>query len=198
MRIVKRKLADIVPYERNPRRNEAAIEAVAASIREFGFRQPIVVDKQGVIVAGHTRFAAAKRLGLEAVPVVVADDLTPEQVRAYRIADNSTAEKAEWDLDLLALELDALKAADYDLAPLSLDPDILAPKAAEAGGGEIEDGFQPSEPAPEGESDTMLVLGEYRIPVERDRYEAWRTGVIGKVGPALDAIKSEILRRIGL
>ena len=95
MKIELRKLSDIKPYENNPRLNDAAIDAVARSIQEFGFRQPIVVDKKGVIIVGHTRFKAAQKLGLKTVPVHVAKGLTPAQVKAYRLADNKTAELAE-------------------------------------------------------------------------------------------------------
>ena len=98
----------VTPYENNPRINDDAVDAVAASIREFGFRQPIVVDSEGVIIVGHTRYKAAQRLGLDRVPVHVATDLSPAQVKAYRIADNQTASIAEWDYQLLPIELSAL------------------------------------------------------------------------------------------
>ena len=104
----------IQPYERNPRKNQA-VDKVAASIQEFGFRQPIVVDTEMVIIAGHTRYQAAQQLGLEMVPIHVATDLDPDKVRAYRLADNRTAEDAEWDKDLLMLELGELRDFDYDL-----------------------------------------------------------------------------------
>jgi ParB/RepB/Spo0J family partition protein len=97
MKIEQWKLSEITPYENNPRQNDAAVDAVAASIKEFGFRQPIVVDTQGVIICGHTRYKAAQKLGLEKVPVHVAKDLTPAQIKAYRIADNKTADLAVWD-----------------------------------------------------------------------------------------------------
>lgn len=103
------------PYEKNPRRNDKAVAAVAESIREFGFRQPIVVDSDGVIVVGHTRYKAALKLGLKTVPVHVAADLTPQQARAYRLADNRTAENAEWDVDLLPIELGELRDEGFDL-----------------------------------------------------------------------------------
>src|SRR5947209_1666245 len=96
---------DVKPYPGNPRKNEDAIADVAASLSEFGWRQPIVVDKEMVIVAGHTRHAAAEQLGMDKVPVVIADDLSAEKIRAYRLADNKTGEKAEWDLGKLRLEL---------------------------------------------------------------------------------------------
>jgi hypothetical protein len=93
MKIEIRPLSEIRPYPNNPRTNDQAVDAVAASIREFGFRQPIVVDEEGVIVCGQTRYKAARKLGLEKVPVHMAKDLTPEQIRAYRIADNQTASR---------------------------------------------------------------------------------------------------------
>lgn len=107
-------IADVRPYEDNPRHNDEAVEAVAASIREFGWKQPIVVDADGTIVVGHTRWKAAKRLGMDEVPVVVASDLTPEQCAAYRLADNRVGELAEWDADLLAVELDGLANVDME------------------------------------------------------------------------------------
>ena len=113
------KIGDVKPYEKNPRRNDSAVDAVAASIQEFGWKQPIVVDKDGIIIAGHTRYKAAKKLGLKDVPVVVADDLTEEQVKAYRLADNKVAEKSEWDFDLLKEELDAL--FDFDMTAFGFD-----------------------------------------------------------------------------
>ena len=110
-----RKLDDIQPYDSNPRINDAAVDTVAASLQEFGFRQPIVVDTDGVIVCGHTRWKAAQKLGLAKAPVHVAKDLSPEQIKAYRIADNKSGELAEWDFDLLPIELSELQAAGFDM-----------------------------------------------------------------------------------
>ncbi len=126
MNIELRPLANIKPYEKNPRINDAAIDAVAESIRRFGFRQPIVVDGDGVIVVGHTRWKAASKLGLERVPVHVARELTPEQAKAYRIADNATADLATWDLELLPGELAELQQLDVDLSLLGFPEDELA------------------------------------------------------------------------
>ncbi len=126
MKIETRPLAEIKPYEKNPRDNDAAVDAVAESIRRFGFRQPIVVDGDGVIVCGHTRRKAAQKLGLAEVPVHVARDLTAEQIRAYRIADNKTNELASWNLDLLSVELAELQSADIDWTLLGFDQDELA------------------------------------------------------------------------
>lgn len=112
-------ISEIRPYENNPRKNDDAVEYVANSIREFGFKQPIVCDMDGTIIAGHTRYKAAKRLGIETVPVVYANDLTPEQVNAYRLADNKVAEAATWDMDKLYEELDGL--LDLDMEQFGFD-----------------------------------------------------------------------------
>lgn len=113
MQIEYKKLTEITPYENNPRKNDEAVEYVVNSIKEFGFKNPIIIDKDGVIVAGHTRYKAAQKLGLEEVPTIKADDLTPEQIKAFRLADNKTAEMAGWDFNLLDQELDIL---DFDMS----------------------------------------------------------------------------------
>ena len=100
------KVEDLKPYENNPRINDDAVEYVAKSIKEFGFKVPMVIDKDNVIVAGHTRYKASMELGLKEVPCIVADDLTEEQLKAFRLADNKVSEKASWNYDLLDLELD--------------------------------------------------------------------------------------------
>ncbi len=125
MHIEMRPLADIKPYASNPRHNDGAVEAVAASIREFGFRQPIVVDEVGVIIVGHTRYKAALKLGLTMVPVHVAVGLTPAQAKAYRLADNQTATLSQWDEDKLPLELLQLQQMDFDLNLTGLSGDEL-------------------------------------------------------------------------
>lgn len=107
MNIIEINISDIKEYENNPRNNENAIEPVANSIKEFGFKVPIILDRDNVIVAGHTRIRAAKKLGLETVPCVIADDLTPEQIKAFRLADNKVGEIAEWDFTKLEEELRA-------------------------------------------------------------------------------------------
>lgn len=105
MKIQTKKITELKEYENNPRKNDDAVAAVAASIREFGFRVPVVLDKDRVIIAGHTRVKAAKQLGMDEVPCVIADDLSPEQVKAFRLADNKTAELAGWDMSKLDEEL---------------------------------------------------------------------------------------------
>ena len=119
-------IGDVHPYEDNPRRNDGAVQALANSLREFGWKQPIVVDADGTIVVGHTRYKAALALEMAEVPVVVASDLTPEQCAAYRLADNRVGELATWDNELLAQELDGL--ADIDMGAFGFigDADIDA------------------------------------------------------------------------
>lgn len=114
------------PYPGNPRLNDNAVAAVADSLKEFGFRQPVVVDADEIVIVGHTRLKAARKLGLTEVPVHVATDLSPEQIRAYRLADNKTAEIAEWNMELLPIELMGLTEIGYDLKLAGFDPDEVA------------------------------------------------------------------------
>ena len=125
MKVIIREIDQIRPYDGNPRRNEDAVAAVMKSLQEYGFQQPIVIDADGVIVAGHTRYEAAKELGLERVPVKIADELTPEQIRAYRLADNQTGSIAEWDMEKLCIELTDLQGDGYDLDVLGFDDTFL-------------------------------------------------------------------------
>lgn len=115
MKVELLEISRVLPYARNPRRNEGAIAKVAASIKEYGFRQPIVVDEEMVIIAGHTRLQAAQQLGLKKVPVHIATGLTKAQIKAYRLADNRTHEDSEWDEELLAIELGELDELGFDL-----------------------------------------------------------------------------------
>ena len=126
MQIKLAEISNIKPYENNPRKlSEQAIEKVAMSLKEYGFRQPIVVDKNMVIVAGHTRFRASKKLGLKQVPISVIDNLSEEQINAYRIADNRTAEESEWDNELLKMEIKELEAKDFKLDLLGFNDEQL-------------------------------------------------------------------------
>lgn len=121
MKIIEKRLAEITPYEKNPRRNDQAVKYVAESIKKFNFQQPIVIDKNNIIVAGHTRYKAAKKLGLKTVPCIIADDLTDQQIKAYRLADNKVAEKAEWDFDLLDQELAGI--FEFDMLDFGFEED---------------------------------------------------------------------------
>ena len=141
--IINKKCAELIPYENNPRTNEKAVDAVANSIKEFGMKNPIIIDKNNVVVAGHTRLYALQKLGIESAPCIVADDLTDDQIKAFRIADNSTAQIAEWDLDKLNAELSGL---DFDMMGFGLDEQIkkiekeLAPEVIEDEAPEVESG----------------------------------------------------------
>ena len=121
MQIIEKKLEELKEYENNPRNNDGAVDAVAESIKEFGFKVPIVIDKDGVIIAGHTRRKAAEKLGLETVPCIVADDLTEEEIKAYRLVDNKTAEVATWRYD--KLEEEHNKIENIDLSKFGFDDD---------------------------------------------------------------------------
>ena len=115
MKVEYKKLKDLKPYENNPRNNENAVEYVKNSIQEFGFRVPLVVDANNVIVCGHTRYKAAQELGVKEIACVVADDLTEEQINAFRLADNKTQELAEWDWNKIGEELGAIEGIDMRL-----------------------------------------------------------------------------------
>jgi DNA modification methylase len=165
MSVELRPLDAVRPYANNPRQNDDAVDAVAESIRRFGFRQPIVIDADGVIVAGHTRFRAAQRLGLATVPVHVATDLTPDEVRAYRLADNKTAELASWDDAMLSIELDALRGAGIDWTLLGFNEEELAKLLAPAGTEGLTDpDAVPEKPAdPITKPGDLWLLGKHRL-----------------------------------
>ena len=121
MNIIKMKVEELIPYINNPRNNENAVDKVASSITEFGFKNPIVIDKNNIVINGHTRLLASKKLGLKEVPVIVADDLTEAQVKAFRIADNKTSEYAEWNEELLKLELEQLEDMNFSMSDFDLN-----------------------------------------------------------------------------
>ncbi len=152
-------------YDRNPRNNDDAVGPVAESIRQFGFKIPVLVDKDGVLVAGHTRIRAARQLGLAEVPVICVDDLTPEQVRAFRIADNKLHELATWNLDLLPIELSELQGMNVDLELLGFSQDDLA-KLLDPG---VKDGLTDPDEVPEPPDEAITkpgdlwILGEHRL-----------------------------------
>lgn len=114
MEIINKSIEELKPYENNPRFNDDAVEYVANSIKEFGFKVPIIIDKNNVIVAGHTRYKASLELGLEEVPTIVADDLSDEQIKAFRLADNKVSEQASWNFDLLDEELENILDIDMN------------------------------------------------------------------------------------
>ena len=141
MKIVEMKVADLIPYERNPRHNDEAVDYVAESIKQFGFNVPIVIDKDNTVVCGHTRLKAAKKLKIKTVPCVVKDDLTDEEIRAYRLADNRSAEKATWDIELLDMELAEIETIDMQL--LGFDDKETDPIKTQEDNAEIEVPVEP-------------------------------------------------------
>ena len=165
MLVEMRKVADIKPYPHNPRRNDHAVDAVAASIKEFGFRQPLVLDEDDVIVVGDTRYKAAQKLGLEGVPVHVAKGLTPDQLKAYRIADNKTGALADWDYERLVEELADLQKADFDINLVG----FTAEEIQDLFQTEVTDGLTDPDdvPAPPDQPETrpgdLWVLGAHRL-----------------------------------
>ena len=157
MNIIEMKIGNIIPYEKNPRKNDEAVKYVAESIKQFGFKVPIVIDKNNVIVAGHTRYKASKKLGLKEVPCIVADDLTEEQIKAYRLADNKVAELAEWDIDLLGEELDGI--LDIDMGDFGFDLSVEE-EEKEA----VEDEFEMELPEePRAKLGDIYQLGNHRL-----------------------------------
>ena len=156
MQIIEKNIKELIPYEKNPRKNDQSVDKVANSIKEFGFKVPIVVDKNNIIVCGHTRYKAAKKLKLAVVPCVVADDLTDEQIKAYRLADNKVGEDSEWDIDLLQGELDDI--IDIDMADFGFDLTEAENKVVE------DDDFEMSVPEePKSKLGDIYQLGRHRL-----------------------------------
>lgn len=157
MEVIEKRLDELTPYENNPRVNDGAVEAVAESLKKFGWKQPLVVDRSGVIIVGHTRLKAAERLGWETAPVVIAEDLTEEEARAYRLADNKTAELADWNFQLLDEELAGIN--EIDMAAFGFD--LTEPENPE----DIEeDDFDPDDTPPERvKPGELWALGDHRL-----------------------------------
>lgn len=197
MKIELMPLDQVVPYARNPRINAHAVDKVASSIKEFGFRQPIVVDAEHVIVVGHVRYEAAKRLGLKKVPVHIAAELTPEQIKAYRITDNRVGEESEWDKALLQLEIVELEEAAFSAELLGFNDEELRDIKA-AVDGLLEDGFGDDENDDIEEADTTARIGAYSFPIEREQYLEWLEGIKQSAGFEKKEIIEELKRRLGL
>jgi hypothetical protein len=168
MDVVELPLEQLIPYARNPRKNDSAVATVAASLKEFGWRQPIVVDEEMVILAGHTRLEAARKLGLTSAPVHVARGLTPAQAKAYRLMDNRASENAEWDEALLGLELGDLQGEGFDLALTGFDDEELNRLLAglgedDAREGEGEDEIPETPVDPVSRPGDLWLLGAHRL-----------------------------------
>lgn len=154
----------VIPYARNPRKNADAVDKVAASLREFGFRQPIVTDENLTVIVGHTRLLAAKKLSLAQVPVHVAEGLTAAQIKAYRIADNRVGEEAEWDFGALKIELEDLKGVGEDLSKTGFDADELSKLLAEVTEGLVDEDATPEIPVePRSRKGDIWICGQHRV-----------------------------------
>jgi DNA modification methylase len=157
----------LTPYGRNPRRNDHAVEQMAGAIQEFGFRIPIIAKSTGEVVDGHLRLKAAQHLGLETVPVILADDLTPMQIKAFRILANRSATWAQWDDDLLRLELEELQLDDFDLSLTGFDADelleIMAGEETTAEGNADEDAAPEVPETPVSRPGDVWLLGKHRL-----------------------------------
>ena len=196
MKIVMMRPDELKPYERNPRINDKAVDGVARSIQEFGFRQPIVVDAENVIVCGHTRWKAAQKLGLKEVPVHVARELTPEQVRAYRIADNKLQDLAVWDMELLPIELKEIQDLGVDLSLIGFPEEELA-RLLE---GEMTPGLTDPDDVPEPPDEAVTKpgdlwqLGQPPPPVRRLRQRERRGSAPGRRGDSPGQHRSAVQR----
>lgn len=163
MNIIEINIKDLKPYEKNPRKNDEAVKYVVESIKNFGFKVPIVVDKDNVIVAGHTRYKAAKQLKLKTVPCIVADDLNEEQIKAFRLADNKVSEFAEWDFDLLGEELENIFNIEMDSFGFEFD----------LGFDEIPDNLEMERLEDDGEKESLdyLKYDNKKIPLTEEETE---------------------------
>lgn len=165
MNIIEIPVNQLKPYKKNARFNENAIPKVAESIKQFGFKNPIIVDKNMSVIAGHTRLAAAKTLGLVKVPCIIADDLSPEQVKAFRLVDNRTSEFASWNYDLLQTEIENL---DYDLSDFEF-PELTYEDTLDADELEsmLDDDTDPTDYGNKGETDSLPVerKEEYKVEI---------------------------------
>jgi site-specific DNA-methyltransferase (adenine-specific) len=217
-------LDEIIPYENNPRNNEPAVDAVIASIVSFGFRVPLLVDRNNVLVAGHTRLEAVKRIiqrdptraaDLGQLPCFRADDLTEDQVRAFRLVDNKTSELAEWNFDMLATEVELLTEAGINLTEFGwaqeeidclksvvaedcLDPSTWERPAEEADGvnGAMTAARSLSHSA-DGSS-VRVTIGTFGFMILRDDYEKWAEAVMAENSFDFERVNDEAARRLGL
>lgn len=189
---------DLREFEENPNlHNDKNIDELAASIKEFGFTQPILIDEDNVIIAGHGRLAAAKLINMENVPCIILAGLTDIQRRAYVIADNSLPYGSEWDEDLLLQQIEQLELDGFDLDILALDNideidfgDFTPP--------DVPDGHAKDSKNDVEQSDTKLTIGEYSFPITRDEYLKWQDDIRATAGFDSASVISEIKRRLQL
>ena len=186
----------LIPYANNARvHSDEQVSQIAASIREFGFNNPVLIDSDNGIIAGHGRVLAAKKLSMESIPCVQLEHLTEAQKKAYIIADNKLAENAEWDNELLKIEISSLEE-DYGIEAALLGFGDVDLEALENSG----DGYDPDSGEQNGtdEADTQLMLGPYRIPISRDRFLMWEEAIRDSVGFDKESICQEMTQRMKL
>lgn len=198
-------LTDIHPYEDNPRQNEDAVDSVAKSIKDFGFLVPIVVDKDGVIVAGHTRYEAAKKLGLTEAPCIIAEHLTDEQVKAFRLIDNKVSELARWDMDMLAGELSALENSGINFTEFGWTQEeidclteVVAEDCLSAGAAASLDRTSTKKVAQRAPNRTRLVVGEFVLFVDSSVYRRWASELRAECDYVESCIHEQIKDRLGI
>ena len=158
MKIIEMDISEVIPYANNPRDNSKAIDAVAASIREFGFKVPVVIDRNNILITGHTRLEAARKLGIQKIPAIRAADLTEAQVKAFRLADNKVGEIATWDDSALAAELQALDDLDFDMSEFGFSEDDLGDNTDDIADPEV-----PEDPDPITQPGDLFQLGDHRL-----------------------------------
>lgn len=206
VKIVVRDMTDIHPYANNPRDNEEAVDSVRKSIEDFGFLVPIIVDEEGVIVAGHTRYEAATRMGLTDAPCIVASHLTVEQINAFRLIDNKVSELARWDVDMLATEITALEGSGIDFTEFGWSQDaidcltdIVADDCMSAG---VAAGLDQANSTGRGEQRgpqrTRLVIGEFVVFIPTEAYRRWANEVRVDCDYVESEIEALMLERLGI
>lgn len=203
--IVMRDLADCVPYEDNPRLNDDAVDDVAASIETFGFNIPIILDKDDVIVTGHTRRKAALKLGMKRVPTITADHLTEDQIRAFRLADNRVAENSKWDDEALTRELDLLGMSGFDLSMTGFNQEEIDCLTTEVSASCLDDltadnvcGTVEDAKAHISENKRISVsVGNYKLFVSKEEFQRWEKAALAEHGSKADVVRS-IASSLGL
>ena len=188
MNIIMMAIEDLKPYEKNPRKNDASVPKVMQSIKQFGFKVPIVIDKNNVIVTGHTRYKASQKLGLKSVPCIIADDLTDEQIKAYRLADNKVSEFSVWDYDLLGEELGELEEFGFDMEELGFNLDVEELQH------EFDEEEEPEEKPAEKKERGYAICYELTFNNEQEQEEWYEfLGTLKRKFPDVDTIAERVL-----
>lgn len=196
MKVESVSIEKLIPYARNPRINAHLVDEVAASIKEFGFQQNIVVDSEMVIVVGHVRYMAAQKLGMKEVPVSIMK-VSKAKARAYRIADNKLGEKSQWDNQLLNLEIGELEEEGYDKTKTGFNEEEINNLHATMARLQ-EDGIDGEEQGDVEEADTNATIGPYRFVIERGAFLEWIEEIKQRVGFDKEAIVAELRKRLGV